>query len=291
MNSFEYPALYDAASGLSGNSQSLFLRLIRAEYGLLAIAAIFSMEWSETSTYYIFYALVILISLAVALFRNFYKPEQDWYKGRALAESIKTSCWRYCMKAEPFSASDTDAKSRADFRNHLKAILKSNWHIGERIPSDTAANEQVTVSMETVRSLSLSERKAFYAENRIQEQRIWYARKSGANKKASWLWVCIAVSVYVVAIALALLRIAHPQWKHWPIDLLIVSASSIVGWTQVKKFNELSSSYALTAHEIGLTKAGLPDVSTEEEFSAFVNDAELAFSREHTQWVARQQSA
>ena len=57
---------------------------------------------------------------------------------------------------------------------------------------------------------------------------------------------------------------------------------------QIKKFNELNSSYTLTAHEIGIIQTRLQDVEAEEEFSDFVNEAELAFSREHTQWVARQ---
>ena len=49
----------------------------------------------------------------------------------------------------------------------------------------------------------------------------------------------------------------------------------------------VAASYALAAHEIGLIKEQslLPD--TPEKFSLFVGDAENAFSREHTQWVAR----
>lgn len=67
-------------------------------------------------------------------------------------------------------------------------------------------------------------------------------------------------------------------------------ASAIIGWTQVKKFNELASSYTLTAHEIGIIQSKVHDAQDEDAFSDFVNEAEQAFSREHTQWVARQQS-
>jgi len=45
---------------------------------------------------------------------------------------------------------------------------------------------------------------------------------------------------------------------------------------------------SLTAHEIGLLQTRLGTIDSEEKFSAFVNEAERAFSREHTQWVARQ---
>jgi hypothetical protein len=57
---------------------------------------------------------------------------------------------------------------------------------------------------------------------------------------------------------------------------------------QVKKFNELAAAYTVTAHETGLIKPKLEAVDSESDFSDFINDAELAFSREHTLWIARQ---
>ncbi|MCV5767721.1 hypothetical protein OFN22_29990 [Escherichia coli] len=38
---------------------------------------------------------------------------------------------------------------------------------------------------------------------------------------------------------------------------------------------------------MGLVKEEAKQPNTDEEFSVFVGDAENAFSREHTQWVAR----
>lgn len=287
---FDYPALYKAASDLSGRSQKLYLRLIRGEYGLLIVAAILTLDFSHEALYYVGYAFVFLASLATMIARGWWKPEQDWYKGRALAESIKTSCWRYCMRAEPFGDADKVAVRRAEFRNLLRQILDANRHIGERMPSDSAAEDQVTASMEKTRAMSLDDRKSFYDEFRIHEQRLWYAKRAGANKSASRNWLIAGVIAYAIAILLVLLRIAYPNHDLWPIEPIIVVAASIVGWTQVKKFNELSSSYTLTAHEIGIIVGRIGEVSSEAEFSMFVNEAEQAFSREHTQWVARQQS-
>ena len=56
---------------------------------------------------------------------------------------------------------------------------------------------------------------------------------------------------------------------------------------QAKRFSELASSYTLAAHEIALIREQSFLPKTETEFSLFVSDAENAFSREHTQWVAR----
>jgi hypothetical protein len=57
---------------------------------------------------------------------------------------------------------------------------------------------------------------------------------------------------------------------------------------EVKKFNELGAAYTVTAHEIGFIEPKLDAVHSEKDFSDFINDAELAFSREHTLWIARQ---
>lgn len=287
---FSYPALYRSAGRLSATSQTSYMRLVRGEYGLLILAAILSLDLSRKPLYFVAYALVFLASLAVLIARTWNKPEQDWYKGRALAESIKTSCWRYCMRAEPFGDADDVVVRRAEFRNHLRAILEANRHIGDRIPPDEAASDQITVTMEKTRALPFDERKAFYQINRIREQRGWYARKASANKKASGAWMIAGILTYCLAIALVLLRIAYPQQEIWPIEPIIVAASSIVGWTQVKKFNELASSYTLAAHEIGIIQGRVQEIATEADFSDFVNESEQAFSREHTQWVARQQA-
>ncbi|MBD3696924.1 SLATT domain-containing protein [Klebsiella pneumoniae] len=72
-----------------------------------------------------------------------------------------------------------------------------------------------------------------------------------------------------------------------PISILTTIASSLVGWIQVKRYSELSASYILTAHEIGVIKEQASYVSSESDFSSFIRDAETAFSREHTQWIAR----
>lgn len=287
---FEYPALYQTAGEMSAESQSATLNLIRTEYVLLFVASILSMNWSSHSSYFVISAVVLLASLGVLIKRNSEKPEQGWYRGRALAESIKTSCWRYCMRADPFGDADRIEKPRSEFRNHLLEILRANRLICDRMPPDSLAKEQIPDSMQAVRALSIEKRKAFYLKYRIQEQREWYARKAGANRKAGRRWGRIAVGAYVVAICLALSRIAYPNWELWPIEPVIVFASSIIGWTQVKKFNELASSYALTAHEIGIIQGNIAAITTEPSFAEFINDAEQAFSREHTQWVARQQT-
>ncbi len=288
---FEFPALFATASGMSANAQSEYLRLIRLEYLLLIVSSVLALNLAVTRTYYVAAAVAILASLSVLILRNARKPEQSWYRGRALAESIKTSCWKYCMGAEPFGRNDSPAVTRAEFRNYLTAILEANRFVGYEMPPDAAADEQITPSMEQIRSSDLGVRKTYYEELRIKNQRVWYAKKAAVNRNASRWWFRAAVGAYGAAIIMALARIAEPAAVIWPIEPFLVVASSLIGWMQVKKFNELASSYTLTAHEIGILQGKIAEVDSEESWSAFVVDAEQAFSREHTQWVARQQYA
>lgn len=84
-----------------------------------------------------------------------------------------------------------------------------------------------------------------------------------------------------------LIQIAKPTITLLPIDVAAVIASSILGWMQIKRYDELASAYGLTANEIGIIKSRYISVRTQDDLSAFVSDSENAFSREHTQWAAR----
>lgn len=287
----KYPALYEAASDLSADSQWQYLWSLRIEYGLLILAAFLSMEFSLARSYFVVCALIFLLTLILMLWRAKEKPEQNWYKGRALAESIKTSTWCYAMRAPPFEDAPSVQIRRAEFRNYLVSIIEANRQIGSRLPPEHSASDQITREMEDIRALDWEARREIYENQRIREQRDWYKGKAVANKKASRRWVAAAGIAYVAAILLVLCRIAEPEPKFWPIEPVIVVAASIAGWIQTKKFNELVSAYTLTAFEIGIIQGKAPEVATEHAFAEFVNEAERAFSREHTQWVARQEHA
>lgn len=283
----DYPALFKSADSASNSFQNIFLRLIKLEYGLLILAAILAVPRISDASWYATTAFVLLLSAATLLTRSIWKPEQQWYKARALAESVKTLAWRYSMGAHPFDRPSA-AENRQELKENLSRLVMLNPESVERLPSDAAADEQVTAEMDRLRMLPLSARQAYYQEHRVQEQRKWYRNKSAANKKIARRWVVVSVVGYVLAIGLSLARIAWPEWELLPIEPLVVIAGSIVGWVQIKKFNELAASYAVTAQEIGMINITLESDANVKTFSDFVNDAEGAFSREHTLWLARQ---
>jgi hypothetical protein len=282
----DYPALFLDADAGSNRYQTKFLRLIRGEYLTLFLAAVFSMSFLYGVIYHLLYASVFALGLLILVTRAQSKPEQWWYRCRALAESVKTLTWRYMMRAAPFGGSDLQAKLK--FRDELHEMFRQNKDTAKQITNDWSGSHQITEAMENVRAMSRTERMAYYLEHRVDEQRNWYRRKSKTNRECAQFWIWISSAAYVLAGGMALTRITLPEWRYWPIEPLIVIAASIVGWMQIKKFNELAAAYTVAAHEIGLIQPKADAVTNEAEFSEFVNDAEKAFSREHTLWVARQ---
>ena len=286
--SMTYPGLYQEADGASNRQQRLFMDLIKIEYFFLFIAALFSLDIFDYKLYYITYALVFVVPFAALLVRSFLKPEQGWYQARALAESIKTSTWKYAMRAKPFEGAEAISIPHAEFRNHLKQILRANRHVGRQFDSSSAHLDQITPEMDNIRSLDAESRLRLYVRNRIDDQRSWYARKARLNRTWSIRTIVLLCAIYFVAALTLLIRVAEPTWRLSHPEPLIAVATALIGWSQIKKFNELATAYGLTAHEIGILRTETAEAMDDEKLSNFVDDAEQAFSREHTQWIARQ---
>ena len=284
MNDQEFPALYQTSNAVSIIAQKTFYRALGTNLTFLALCSAVSFFGSNSSTIALAQAALLLATLSLTVYLATSKPQKLWYRGRALAESVKTVTWRYVMRAEPFNLEDIAAK--AHFISSLRKIFQSN----EAISSHTYEKNdgaQITEKMTKIRALSLQDRISVYKQSRIDDQLGWYIKKAKFNKNQARLWFGIIITTNIVAVACALGKVAFPQLVFWPTDIFAAAAGSLLGWIQSKKFQELGASYSLTAHEIGLLKELLPNDNLEESFSTFVGDAENAFSREHTQWQAR----
>ncbi|PHN30708.1 DUF4231 domain-containing protein [Pseudomonas sp. ICMP 460] len=284
MQEKDFPALYQSTDQLSKERQGDFFRALGANLFLLVCAASLSVinfpHWSMA----VLQVLTLLGALGCSVFLATQRPEIFWYAGRAVAESIKTLAWRYVSKAEPFDDEDEAAKEM--FRRKIKAVFDQNRDMASVLTSHLDS-PQISEKMTQLRSQSLEERRAAYFEHRIEDQLAWYKAKATSNASAAKWFFRLLITVNVVAIILALVRIAFSTAPYWPTDVMVAAAASLLSWMQAKRYTELSASYALTAFEIQFVREQSQVEMTEQTFSSFVGDAENAFSREHTQWVAR----
>lgn len=284
MKPSDYPALYQSSSDLSANSQSAFFRALSANLLFLVLAALISIVNSPCAEAAIVQAIVLTLSLFSTIYLFFLRPERHWYSGRAVAESIKTITWRFITRAEPFH--DEDEMAEQKFGLKLKQIVEQNTDVAKRLT--THLDElQITPKMRAYRQLDLQNRRQLYLDSRIVDQQSWYAKKAAFNDKKVKQFFALLILTNVLAICFAIIKVRYPTAGYWPTDVLVTVAASILSWIQAKRFQELSASYALTAHEISLIREQAARSMNEGDFSEFVGNAENAFSREHTQWIAR----
>lgn len=149
---------------------------------------------------------------------------------------------------------------------------------------------QITEKMLRIRSQFLEERKRIYLNYRIQQQQEWYSNKASLNRSNEGLYFTAIIIVQFLAIAFSILLVAKPGIGVNLPSVFSAFAATLLAWMQTKRYQELSQSYSIAAHELGLIVVDARDINSEEKFAEFVADAEAAISREHTLWVARRKS-
>jgi hypothetical protein len=286
MEECDFPALYNAADSASLTAQAHYFSALKVYLFLLITAAVVAFLWAQNVYGAITSAALFLITLGILVWLKVQKPEDIWYNGRAVAESVKTRTWRWIMKAEPYDENVTEEQAQKELLSDLKAILDQNRSLSGALEWTPDLGEAISAKMVAIRALSWNDRLSIYKHDRIDNQSTWYSKKSQFNKRRAKQWFIASVLLHSIAVLMLLYRIKEPT-SSLPIEVVAAAASAVLTWVQAKKHNELNSSYALAAHEIVLIKGESVSVQDELQLSEFIVNSESAFSREHTQWVAR----
>lgn len=283
------PAMYLAADYASRRSQWLHFVSFLAEYLALICVALVNQLFIGTPVHSTYLIVSLIFFAVIAVGRRAMEYEKKWYQSRALAESIKTTSWRYSMKAIPFDTPETDLQATKIFRGYLAGILKANRHLGSVISANDVGVSQVTEEMRSTRQLSTADRLQKYGSERVDNQQAWYSTKSNRNKRHRTYWWCAIAFIFITLILAASGKFAAPEFIVRLFDPILVLCTASIGWVEVKRYGELAASYSMTSHEIGIIRGEIEIVNDEKSLSDYVNEAERAFSREHTQWLARSQ--
>lgn len=279
MNEEEYPDLYRSADASSNLYQRYFVASVFIEFAILTVISLYD-SYGNLETVWV--SLLVFLLAAVFLAKNVLSFDKKWYSSRALAESVKTLTWRFIMRAHPYEDSADVNEAKRKFQSSLKEIVSANQQIASNV--NKKGGKQITDEMIAARSMSIKDRLKFYEYNRINNQEDWYTRKANYFSDKYGMWIAI---ILILCAALIFLITYKEGLLISAFDPILVVIASSLGWLQLKRYNEISATYRLTAHEISLVKEEIAFVNSEQDLSDFVNEAELAFSREHTQWVAR----
>jgi len=269
MEEQDFPALYNSADCASLKAQSHYFGALRLYLFLLILAALVSFAFPEDAYAAIGSASLFLTTLGILVWLKVQKPEDIWYNGRAVAESVKTRTWRWVMQAEPYDKDAPEEQAQKEFLNDLKAILDQNRSLSHVLEWTPDLGEAISQKMIAIRANPWQQRLDTYIKDRVDNQSHWYSKKSQLNKRLAKRWFVVSIVLHSSAILLLLYRIKEPS-SALPIEVIATAASAVLTWVQAKKHNELNSSYALAAHEIVLIKGESVSVKEEAHLSEFV---------------------
>lgn len=287
--SLKYPALHATAAAASRHGRESHTRLVMLDLALLGAAAVIGIastsllplapDWAKALA-----AALLALGLLAKLANRLRSYDEQWFDGRAVAETVKSASWRYAMHVPPYNGTDADADTRLleVLRDAITARPALAGHL-HQMPAD---GQQITPSMRQIRALPLTGRKTTYLSSRMNEQISWYSSKAAANARQAtrWFWVGFAAQGGALLVAIAL--VARPETPDFVAGLAAITAVA-AAWSQFRRHDELSKSYALAAQELSFLRNAIEVATTEEAFEQAIANTEAAVSREHTMWMAR----
>lgn len=290
----EFPGLFQAADHASSQAQRQYSRLVAVDLAVMVIAAalgalslgdpVLRQMWAMAS------AVCIAASFGLTYALKSERLSAVWYQGRAAAESVKTAAWRYMMRAEPYTHAQAEAEVDRRFGEANEILLGGKPALAGALPSPILASPQITPRMREARALSLDARKALYLASRIREQRDWYASRAEANRgkaRATYRMV-LACQVFAMIAAIALVRWPDSQINFTGVFTAL--AAALIGWTQLRKHDELASTYGMSAQRLTSLADQIQYAAEEAQFAEIVSATEETITRENSFWLTRRQS-
>ena len=211
------------------------------------------------------------------------KPDELWNNARDVAESIKSSAWKWMMKADPYLNEFEHSKKL--FLNELAIIHKEHPEIFTYTNPDSFNHDPIPDMMKDVREQNFETRLQIYLDQRMNDQQEWYIKKSQKNEKNFIISFICSFILHTIAFIMLLYRIQNPI--SLPIEIVVTCAGAFFTWGKSKKYKDLKAVYAFASYELSIIKAESDDVKSNDELSDFVLKSENAFTRERITYLSR----
>ena len=283
-----YPCLFVSADELSHRGQTLQKRLFVLSMSLNLTAALFASlgKQSHYTLGIVFFCMVSGMGATIAPF--LLRPDVKWFRGRALAESVKTLSWRYMTCAEPYFHGVPAQEADNDFASSIDRSLSEASIISDCLSVQDGSAVQISPSMRQLRSASLDVRRTAYLKYRIMDQKVWYGIKAKSNHKHDQMaGVIILFGQLATILIAAYYAYSGTVTSIYFVGVMTTLLGSITAWQQLYQFSALASAYGMASQDLAMVESKYRGCETEAQFSEFVLSAEQAISREHTFWNAR----
>lgn len=283
----QLPSVHRVADHLATMRQRRYTRLVVVELGATVTAALVSQGGTLLREQAIGFEVASAACLAMAIGAQLLSQRtgwnRDWLEDRAVAEASVTASWRYMARIAPFDA-DEAAEER------FASVLMTDIPRGSRTLSSEILGLgrrafEATPAMRQVREAPWAERARLYAERRLAGQRQWYVAKADYNRRRERVFSLATIAANLLAGAFVVLRLLNPSINL--IGIFTTLASSLIAWTNSRRFHELRESYAAVGGELTDLEGQLAGVQQEEEFLQVAVAAEETITREHSVWIVR----
>ena len=294
METKHFPGLYQASDKASLSAQSAYKNIIAFDLVTMIIAsalAVYNYQSTDPNlAIYVISGFFLLTALVLTIIVKTKKYEDVWYQGRALAESCKTLTWRFMICSESFEKEKNLEDVKIAFVKRLKELGSEFKDLNSILNAKTLTQSNISQQMLNIRHLTMQERKEYYIQNRIEDQKNWYATKAEFNKDKYNLWFIIILIAQAIALICAIYLITNPNSNWNFIGLFTTISACGLSWLQLKQHQELKQAYTTAAQELNFILDDASNVDSEDKLSKFVLDSENAISREHTLWLAQKRT-
>ena len=291
MQCSDYPATYRAMSAAATDNQRTYFRLLKLQTSiLLSIALVSAVNWQlfpDFRAVSIVAAVSLILLSLLQAFGQIQKYDHKWFVSRAVTESVKVQTWRFMMKVPPYEDSPNGSSVVERFVADVRKMLSQEPDAKLVAGSKPVEGPEVTQLMLDQKDKSVADRRDFYLQDRIQDQKDWYSQRAVSNSRSHSKWFTATFVLQGSSGGIALLTVLFPGFPFNPTGIATTLVASGVSWMNARRYRELSQSYGLIAHDLSGFESVAKAADSQEKLERLVSNVEGRISGEHTYWKAR----
>ena len=292
MEKKDYPLLFQQSDSKALTAQKNYFQLVLLKILLLIVVALItSLNWTGQSIFRtpvaIALAMTMVFSITLTAIMSIRNLDENWLLSRKMAEETKTETWKYMMRVGDYQKSSTDQEAENTFLKKLDEIMHNNPKICSQLNPESATVSQITEHMKSVRKNNLKNRMSYYFQERIHDQRCWYANKAKWNRNQETKWFIITWLLELLAVSIAVVNIVLADIVIQPVSAVLAAGGGVLSWVNGRSYREPAESYGIISNELALLEERARNIPDGEGFSEIVKEVENLIMKEHSVWLSR----